>query len=35
MTVRPSRAIAIVGVGCILPDAPNPAAFWDNLIHKR
>jgi acyl transferase domain-containing protein len=35
MTVNNSRTIAIVGLGCILPDAPNPATFWNNLIHKR
>jgi len=29
------RAIAIVGVGAILPDAPSAPAFWDNLINKR
>ena len=25
------RAIAIVGVGAILPDAPNATAFWENI----
>ena len=25
------RAIAIVGVGAILPDAMNPTEFWRNL----
>ena len=29
------RAIAIVGVGAILPDAPSAAAFWDNIVGKR
>ncbi|MBP6788600.1 MAG: hypothetical protein KA170_13490 [Candidatus Promineofilum sp.] len=29
------RAIAIVGVGAILPDAPNAAAFWKNIVGKR
>jgi len=24
--------IAIVGMSCRLPDAPNPRAFWDNLL---
>jgi acyl transferase domain-containing protein len=28
------RAIAIVGVGAMLPDAPNAAAFWNN-IHRQ
>src|SRR6201998_649005 len=26
-----SRAIAIVGVGAILPDAPNVTTFWENI----
>jgi malonyl CoA-acyl carrier protein transacylase len=30
-----SRAIAIVGVGAILPDAPNAPAYWQNLIKGR
>jgi malonyl CoA-acyl carrier protein transacylase len=29
------RAIAIVGVGAIMPDAPSAAAFWNNIIGKR
>ena len=29
------RAIAIVGVGAILPDATNAAAFWDNIKKGR
>ena len=29
------RAIAIVGVGAILPDAPNVAAFWNNVKTGR
>ena len=29
------RAIAIVGVGAILPDAPNVAAFWNNVTTGR
>ena len=29
------RAIAIVGVGAILPDAPSASAFWNNIIGKR
>ncbi|HEU5103287.1 MAG TPA: beta-ketoacyl synthase N-terminal-like domain-containing protein, partial [Roseiflexaceae bacterium] len=29
------HAIAIVGVGAILPDAPNAAAFWKNILDKR
>src|SRR5664279_3661146 len=29
------RAIAIVGVGAILPDAPSAPAFWDNVKASR
>ncbi len=29
------RAIAIVGLGAILPDAPNVAAFWNNVKNSR
>ena len=29
------RAIAIVGVGAILPDAPNAGAFWNNVKTGR
>src|SRR5271166_1596254 len=29
------RAIAIVGVGAILPDAPNVPAFWENVKNSR
>lgn len=29
------RAIAIVGVGAILPDALSAPAFWQNMINKR
>ncbi|MBP6802786.1 MAG: SDR family NAD(P)-dependent oxidoreductase [Chloroflexi bacterium] len=29
------RAVAIVGVGAILPDAPNAPAFWQNIVNKR
>src|ERR1051326_7519657 len=28
------RAIAIVGAGAILPDAPNVPAFWENIDRK-
>src|ERR1700739_2865198 len=30
-----NRAIAIVGAGAILPDAPNVAAFWENVKNGR
>ncbi|MFZ3212638.1 MAG: polyketide synthase, partial [Terriglobales bacterium] len=29
------RAIAIVGAGAVLPDAPNVAAFWENIKNSR
>ncbi|NBB87714.1 MAG: beta-ketoacyl synthase, partial [Bacteroidetes bacterium] len=31
MTTTAQRAIAIVGVGAVLPDAPDVTTFWDNL----
>ena len=30
-----NRAIAIVGLGAILPDAPNVPAFWENIRRGR
>ena len=27
--------IAIVGMGCLLPGAPNMAAFWENILARR
>ena len=29
------RAIAIVGLGATMPDAPNAPAFWENIKNKR
>ncbi len=29
------KAIAIVGMGAILPDAFNVNAFWENILHKK
>ncbi len=29
------KAVAIVGVGAILPDALDAPAFWDNIINKK
>jgi malonyl CoA-acyl carrier protein transacylase len=26
------QPIAIIGLGCVLPDAPDVATFWDNLL---
>lgn len=31
----PFEPIAIVGRGCVLPDAPSPEAFWRNVIARR
>ena len=31
MSYDPAQAVAIVGVGAILPDAPDAASFWRNL----
>ncbi len=30
-----SRAVAIVGVGAILPDALNATAYWENIVNGR
>ncbi len=35
MTETAGRAIAIVGVGAILPDAPNATVYWQNLVDGR
>jgi hypothetical protein len=35
MTETVQRAIAVVGVGAILPDAPTAPAFWQNVKNKR
>jgi acyl transferase domain-containing protein/NAD(P)-dependent dehydrogenase (short-subunit alcohol dehydrogenase family)/acyl carrier protein len=35
MKTASDQAIAIVGVGAIMPDAMNAAAFWQNILHKR
>ena len=29
------KAVAIVGVGAVLPDAPNVATFWENVKKGR
>lgn len=29
------RTVAIVGMSCRLPDAPNPGVFWDNLMSRK
>jgi acyl transferase domain-containing protein len=35
MPDHPDNAVAIVGVGAILPDAPDAAAFWRNVTAGR
>jgi acyl transferase domain-containing protein len=35
MSDRQPRAIAVVGVGALLPDAPDAASFWKNLCDRR
>ncbi|MFN8443174.1 MAG: SDR family NAD(P)-dependent oxidoreductase [Caldilineaceae bacterium] len=35
MSTTADRAIAIVGVGAILPDALTAPAFWQNIANKR
>ncbi len=31
MVEKAARAVAVVGVGAVLPDAPNADAYWENL----
>ena len=35
MSDRSERAVAIVGIGAILPDAPSARAFRDNVWAKK
>jgi len=35
MTETPRIAVAVVGVGAILPDAPDAVRFWDNVKSGR
>ncbi|HET9698189.1 MAG TPA: beta-ketoacyl synthase N-terminal-like domain-containing protein, partial [Terriglobales bacterium] len=35
MESKVARAIAIVGVGCTLPDAPDVSTFWKNITDGR
>ncbi|MFI5107260.1 MAG: SDR family NAD(P)-dependent oxidoreductase [Terriglobales bacterium] len=35
METNAHRAIAIVGLGAVLPDAPNVSAFWENVKNRR
>jgi acyl transferase domain-containing protein/NAD(P)H-dependent flavin oxidoreductase YrpB (nitropropane dioxygenase family)/NAD(P)-dependent dehydrogenase (short-subunit alcohol dehydrogenase family)/acyl carrier protein len=31
---EPPCDVAIIGMGCLLPKAPNPRAFWSNVMNK-
>ena len=33
--MRKTQSVAIVGIGAIFPDAPDPGRFWDNIRHAR
>ena len=35
MSERRERAVAVVGLGAILPDALSAPAFWNNVIGRR
>ncbi len=35
MSDRRARAVAVVGVGALLPDAPDAPSFWKNLCERR
>ena len=35
MSEQVNRAVAVVGVGAVLPDAPNARAFWENVRSGR
>ena len=35
MSEPQARAVAVVGIGALLPDAPDAAAFWKNLCEGR
>ncbi|MGB5349650.1 MAG: type I polyketide synthase [Polyangiales bacterium] len=30
-----NEAVAIIGIGCWYPDAPNPARLWENILARR
>lgn len=32
---QPIHDIAIIGMSCYFPDAPNPKAFWNNLLMQK
>jgi acyl transferase domain-containing protein len=35
MNTSSDRAVAIVGLGAVLPDAPTAPAFWQNIVNKH
>ncbi|NHK31684.1 MAG: acyltransferase domain-containing protein [Asgard group archaeon] len=35
ITEYQGEGIAIIGLGCIFPDAPNINTFWQNIINKK
>ncbi|HET7754615.1 MAG TPA: SDR family NAD(P)-dependent oxidoreductase, partial [Anaeromyxobacteraceae bacterium] len=35
MSDREARAVAVVGLGALLPDAPDAASFWKNVCERR
>jgi len=35
MSERVNRAVAVVGIGAVLPDAPNASTFWTNVRNGR
>ncbi|MBT8469456.1 MAG: SDR family NAD(P)-dependent oxidoreductase, partial [Deltaproteobacteria bacterium] len=30
-----NEAVAVIGLGCWYPDAPNPARLWENILSRR
>jgi acyl transferase domain-containing protein len=35
VTASRPEPIAIIGIGCLFPKAPDPAAYWSNILHRR
>ena len=35
MSEHVNRAVAVVGIGAVLPDAPNAPTFWTNVRNGR
>ncbi len=33
--LTPDSAVAVIGVGCWYPDAPNPSRLWENVLARR